>query len=144
VGVVGDGAGVAVMDLGEGVLAVTLCVHPSQVSEGAAFVPDLLGRADLRTEVFLITGIAVALIGAIALAALIATTVSFSAVISSSDLISRHSGFQALRSRGLMPTGFREFFATILVFVSVQRLDFPSHEKGLGSRSARRYRSDPR
>src|ERR1700756_4320344 len=93
--VMGEGAGVAVtdleeevlavMDLGEGVLAVTLSVHPSQVSEGAAFVPDLLERADLRSEVFLITGIAVALIGAIALAVLIATTVSFSAVISSPD-----------------------------------------------------------
>jgi hypothetical protein len=47
-------------------------------------------------------------------------------------------------NRGLISTGFREFFATILVFVSVQRLDFPSHEKGLGSRSARRYGSDPR
>ena len=84
----------AVMELGEGVLAVTVSVQPSQVSAGAACVRDLVGRVDLRTEGFLIAGIAVALITALALGVLIATTVSFSDIISLSDLISRHSGFR--------------------------------------------------
>ena len=90
----GEGAGVAVTDLGEGVLAVTVSVHRSEVLAGAACVRDLVGRVDLRTEGFLIAGIAVALITALALGVLTATTVSFSDIISSADLISRHSGFQ--------------------------------------------------
>ena len=87
----------AVMELGEGVLAVTVSVQPSQVSAGAACVRDLAGRVDLRTDGFLIAGIAVAsvaLITALALGVLIAATVSFSGIISLSDLISRHSGFR--------------------------------------------------
>src|ERR1700747_3519506 len=97
VAVRGGGGGVAVTHLGEGVLAVTVSVHPSQVLADAACVRDLVGRADLRTEVFLIAGIAVAsvaLITALALGVLIATTVSFSDIISLWDLISRPSGFR--------------------------------------------------
>jgi hypothetical protein len=40
VGLMGEGAGVAVTDLGKEVLAVTLCVHPS---EGAAFRAGFIG-----------------------------------------------------------------------------------------------------
>jgi len=43
-------AEVGVMGEGEGVLAVTVSVHPSQVLAGAACVRDLVGRVDLRTE----------------------------------------------------------------------------------------------
>jgi predicted MFS family arabinose efflux permease len=50
------------------------------------------------------------------------------------------------RDRGgsLLCVSFSFLFTAIPVFVSVSALAFPPHEKGLGSRSARRYRSNPR
>jgi len=86
-----------VTDSEEEVLVVMDLADLSHVSEGGASVQASEGRVDLRTEVFLIAGIAVAsvaLITALALGVLIATTVSFSDIISLSDLISRHSGFR--------------------------------------------------
>ena len=86
-----------VTDSEEEVLVVMELADLSHVSEGGASVQASEGRVDLRTEVFLIAGIAVAsvaLITALALGVLIAATVSFSGIISLSDLISRHSGFR--------------------------------------------------
>jgi hypothetical protein len=64
---------------------------------GRGLHPGFSGTRGFRDRFFLIAGIAVAsvaLITALALGVLIATTVSFSDIISSADLISRHSGFQ--------------------------------------------------
>jgi hypothetical protein len=64
---------------------------------GLGLRPGFSGTRGFADRDFLIAGIAVALIAlimAFASGVLIATTVSFSDIISSSDLISRHSGFQ--------------------------------------------------
>jgi hypothetical protein len=64
---------------------------------GRGLRPGFSGTRGFADRDFLIAGIAVALIAlimAFASGVLIATTVSFSDIISSSDLISRHSGFQ--------------------------------------------------
>jgi hypothetical protein len=64
---------------------------------GRGLRPGFSGTRGFADRDFLIAGIAVALIAlimAFASGVLIETTVSFSDVISSSDLISRHSGFQ--------------------------------------------------
>jgi hypothetical protein len=127
VGVMREGAGVAVMDLGEGVLAVTLSVHPSQVWVGAAFVRNLAGRMDLRTEGSLITGITVnlgALIATVVLGVLIATTASFSEIISSSDLISRHSGFQDGGTKDIRTT--MAITPTVMPTMAMHRMLFKS------------------
>jgi hypothetical protein len=46
------GGGLGGHGSGRGGVAVTVSVHPSQVSAGAACVRDLVGRVDLRTEIF--------------------------------------------------------------------------------------------